>query len=1046
MTEQYGIQRKPTTKNDWVNKGDRKMSRDEMVLPYKLEHHLAELCNSNVTYTNLLSVWNINKKMCQDVLSTVVMNYPHYTKHDISHCEAIITNIEMLLGEDAIKNLSPTDTWLLLHAAYLHDIGMAIECKKIEENWETKEFQDYLHDLENSADDSLSQNARFINSLGDELGKKTNVILWPVRVRYAVTLIIADYYRKRHAEDSNSYIKDMGSAFHIDLGFNGLIPHRLVMLLADIVCLHTEPGKKILDLDYRTNGFNADYAHPRFLAQMLRMGDLLDADNNRFNFANEVVFGKMPEVSKNHVEKHLSVRHILITPDVIEYRADCSKPDVYRETRIFLSWLREEIEFWTLNWKSIMPESIKGNAPKLEVCELLLNGVPDIQGLSNLRFTISSEKAFEVIEGANIYDDKFIFLREVIQNALDACKIQLWRDILENRYKAWIAQNDVNIIQPFDIEHKVFENYVVKVMLCNYDNTHFEIVIKDNGTGLSVEQFEKICNVGTSYLDDKKRKHEVDAMPLWLRPTAGFGIGLQSIFLIADEFEIYSKVSGNEGIYARVSSGRKNGYVQISKSDKLKCQGTEIHVVLPRNLEFKYSLTGNTYDYIERSYDPFSGEKTLLYYKIWDVFRDSMWNTYFPVELYFEDELIETIDPQYFQSLKDCDEKGRYRFIINPDYSMELWDNDTCTKMKIHLREVYQQYNNCHYFKGMEMDNNIRFGIKGIWYEVDFYGLNTKETLSLDRKKIKKEAIKQIKKILDSAVKFYLKIMEEKLFAPKNDRTEKEHNQIYTYWCMSSLNKKKELLSKYNVIFDNITPKIDVLKRNGLIYENERIDFKQVISDLSDMVTIKNLSSFIEFKTTKEKIDTAKIKNMLEMHGVTFSIVVVDENFTEVLNFPYSEKVAIVSEGDSYMYLTVHSIQENTLPHVFDDNSKKYLLNLMLKKEKSARRYGFVSPSMRRYIIGIAEYDTICTNVVPFGVDGEWYPSIGYIIAPFSIEQWENNKHLPIDKFEQIICDSIEFQNLINYTYEHQIQSNKYSKEDIRKKYLDLIRELYMLQ
>ena len=118
-------------------------------------------------------------------------------------------------------------------------------------------------------------------------------------------------------------------------------------------------------------------------------------------------------------------------------------------------------------------------------------------------------------------------------------------------------------------------------------------------------------------MGDKNRKNEVDAMPLWLRPTAGFGIGLQSIFLITEEFEIYSKSSGNEGIYARVSSGRKNGYVQISKSDKLKCQGTEIHVILPRDLEFKYSLGGNTYDYIERNYDPFSEEKTLLYYKIW---------------------------------------------------------------------------------------------------------------------------------------------------------------------------------------------------------------------------------------------------------------------------------------------------------------------------------------------------------------------------------------------------------------------------------------------
>lgn len=1018
------------------------MSKDEIILPYKLEQHLVEICNSNATYANLLSVWNINKKMCQDVLSTVVMNYPHYTKHDISHCEAIITNIEMLLGEEAIKALSPTDTWLLLHAAYLHDIGMVIECKKIEKNWESKEFQDYLHELENSSDDTLAQNAQFINSLGDKLSKKEDVMSWPVRARYAVTLLIADYYRRQHAEDSKSYIKDMESVFHIDLGFNGLIQQRLILLLADIVCLHTKSSKKVLDLDYRTNGFNADYVHPRFLAQMLRMGDLLDADNNRFNTTNETVFGEIPESSKNHWEKHMSARHMLITPDIIEYRADCSKPEVYRETRFFLSWLKEEIEFWTLNWKNIMPENIKGSAPRLGTCELLLNGVPDIQGLSDLRFTISSEKAFEVIEGANIYDDKFIFLRELIQNALDACKIQLWRDILENRYKAWIVQNNKSEIQPFDIEHKVYENYEIKVILCSYSDTHFEIVIKDNGTGLSAEQFKQICNVGTSYLGNKSRKKEVSDMPLWIRPTAGFGIGLQSIFLIAEEFEIYSKSSGNEGIYARVSSGRKNGYVQISTSDKLKCQGTEIHVVLPRDLEFKYSLGGNTYNYIERNYDPFSEEKTLLYYKIWDVFRDTMWNTYFPIQLYFENELVETIEPQHFQKLEKCDKKKRYHYFIDSDYSMELWDNNTCTKMKIYLQEAYRQYNNRHYFKGMETDK-VRLETKGIWYEVDFYGLDTKKTLSLDRKRIKKEALKQIQEILDSAIHFYLEVVEETLFAKKEERTEKEYNQIYTYWCICSVKKKKELLSKYQEIFKNITVDVDVLEKNGSVYQNVKIDFKQVMSDLNDMATIKNLSTFMKRKTFEECVNIELIKNILDTQGVTFTIVVVDKNFTEVLSFLYSEKIAVVSAGDGYMYLTVHSIQENKLPHTLDAKSKKFLLSSMLKRNKSTHRYGFISPSMRRYIMGIADYETICTSVVPFGVDGEWYRSIGYIIAPFTVEQWENNRHLSIDEFEKTICESKEFQNLISYTFEHQMQGGKYSREDIRKRYIDLIRELY---
>lgn len=68
---------------------------------------------------------------------------------------------------------------------------------------------------------------------------------------------------------------------------------------------------------------------------------------------------------------------------------------------------------------------------------------------------------------------------------------------------------------------------------------------------------------------------------------------------------------------------------------------------------------------------------------------------------------------------------------------MELWDNRTCTKMKIYLQDTYKNYINNYYFKGMKIDN-IYLGIDGIWFEVDFYGLDTRKTLSLDRKRIKK--------------------------------------------------------------------------------------------------------------------------------------------------------------------------------------------------------------------------------------------------------------------------------------------------------------------
>lgn len=226
----------------------------------------------------------------------------------------------------------------------------------------------------------------------------------------------------------------------------------------------------------------------------------------------------------------MSVQHILITPDVIEYRADSSDLQVYRENRNFLSTLKEEITFWTLNWKDIMPEGIKGSAPKLGKCELLLNGVPDIQGLSDLRFSISQEKAFEIMEGASIYDDPLIFLRELIQNALDACKVQMWRDLCEERYRGWaeksLGKPIDKTIQPFEIAEEIFHNYVIEVKVCDCDDKeHLEVIVKDNGTGISAEQVKKICNVGVSYYEDRERKKEIESMPVWLKPTAGFVLG-----------------------------------------------------------------------------------------------------------------------------------------------------------------------------------------------------------------------------------------------------------------------------------------------------------------------------------------------------------------------------------------------------------------------------------------------------------------------------------------------------------------------------------------
>ncbi len=99
---------------------------------YSLEKHLEETVKFNPQFEVLNSIWKLNKKNLSSALSNINQYYPHYSLHDRSHSLTIINNIELFLGEDRIKRLSPTNTWLILMASFTHDIGMVIFQEVIE--------------------------------------------------------------------------------------------------------------------------------------------------------------------------------------------------------------------------------------------------------------------------------------------------------------------------------------------------------------------------------------------------------------------------------------------------------------------------------------------------------------------------------------------------------------------------------------------------------------------------------------------------------------------------------------------------------------------------------------------------------------------------------------------------------------------------------------------------------------------------------------------------------------------------------------------------
>jgi len=271
-----------------------------------------------------------------------------------------------------------------------------------------------------------------------------------------------------------------------------------------------------------------------------------------------------------------------------------------------------------------------------------------------------------------------------------------------------------------------------------------------------------------------------------------------------------------------------------------------------------------------------------------------------------------------------------------------------------------------------------------------------------------------------------------------------EYNQIYTYWCIASLEDKVRLLKGYNEVFKNIQVPITVLVKKGAEFFKEEHDFKEVIGNLQQTANIYNLSSYMDYSLYIERLNEELIISILNKKNLPFSKIIIDKNFIELMNDTLPSKIMIVVDGGNMISLTSYSADFEELSEVVDEDTKDYLLKSLLKKSDSGIYHSFYTESMRRYIIGIKEYAPLSTNIVPFGIAGEWYPSIGYIISPVTISQWESTGHLKVDDFVNDICSREEFSNLVNHVYVHQADEKKYSKEEIIKTYEKLIEDMYI--
>ncbi len=274
-----------------------------------------------------------------------------------------------------------------------------------------------------------------------------------------------------------------------------------------------------------------EYVNWRFIATMLRVADILDFDGKRTPVILFEHLGIREKVSIKEWKKHNSIRAWDIRPGTIAFSAKCPDPIIEKCVRDFIQIIETEL-FSARSILNYMHDPLCEDMRKRYSIEFPPNvdvrNVGPEEGLDgpiykyvDLRFQLDAEGIISLVMGINLYGNRLLFLRELLQNAVDTC-----------RYRQAL--------------HKATSNaskYIPKISVEIYkEKNKWFLAVEDNGMGMDEnivrEYFTKIAK---SYYRSGKFFQERAESGIDFQPISAFGIGVMSVFMVTDQLIVETR-------------------------------------------------------------------------------------------------------------------------------------------------------------------------------------------------------------------------------------------------------------------------------------------------------------------------------------------------------------------------------------------------------------------------------------------------------------------------------------------------------------------------
>lgn len=448
-------------------------------------------------------------------LAYIPQTFPHYTRHTIEHSDAIILQISKLLFWDdnptkPVVQLSGAEAYILIAAAYLHDAGMVTSDREKQEIIQSEAWREWT--TGNGGGAKRWNDIEELRISRDISNESVKHFICDLQTRF----LIAEYVRRTDFRRAAGLIEEHQQS----LGRFAFDSIELRETIASVCVAHGLERHRLEDNEQypELRDILDEKVNVRFLAILLRLGDLLDMSHDRACPLLLNAACPLPADSLAHWSQYRRIRHRLTSPDRIEIRAECESQDEHRVLQDWCQWIVDEAHFAT---------AVMAHAARHAEWRPPLVGINDgtntivIRPSSKASY-IWSEWKFELDHQAvferlihDVYDSPETFIRELVQNALDATRCQMYSELVA----AGIEPPE----HPTRVEEEIRSRYPVKIslreeklanQLSGEDELRQVFRIEDCGIGMDKEIIQRyFLQVGRSYYTTEQFRRKFRFMP-----------------------------------------------------------------------------------------------------------------------------------------------------------------------------------------------------------------------------------------------------------------------------------------------------------------------------------------------------------------------------------------------------------------------------------------------------------------------------------------------------------------------------------------------------